>query len=65
MALNNKLRKIVDQPVWEWLRYSPFVFTTNTVFITPQSADTGSWQNRYIYALQSNNHYRYDTYSDA
>jgi hypothetical protein len=65
MALNNKLRKIVDQPVWEWLRYSPFVFTTNTAFITPQSADTGSWQNRYIYALQSNNQYRYDTYADA
>ena len=65
MALNNKLRKIVDQPVWEWLRYSPFVFTTNTVLITPQSADTGSWQSRYLYALQSNNQYRYDTYSDA
>jgi len=65
MALNNKLRKIVDQPVWEWLRYTPFTNTTNTTYITPQAADTGSWQYRYIYALQSNNQYRYDTYSDA
>ena len=65
MALNNKLRKIVDQPVWEWLRYSPFAFALNTTIITPQAADTGSWQNRYIYALQSNNQYRYDTFSDA
>lgn len=65
MALNNKLRKIVDQPVWEWMRYSPFTFALNTTFITPQAADTGSWQHRYIYALQSNNQYRYDTYSDA
>lgn len=65
MALLNKLRKIVDQPVWEWLRYSPFTFADNTVIITPQSADTGSWQYRYMYALQSNNQYRYDTWSDA
>ena len=65
MALNNKLRKIVDQPVWEWLRYSPFTFGANTTFITPQAADTGSWQHRYIYALNSSTQYRYDTYSDA
>jgi hypothetical protein len=65
MALNNKLRKIVDQPVWEWMRYSPFSFGDNSFIVTPQAADTGSWQYRYLYAFQANNQWRYDTYSDA
>jgi len=53
MALTNKLRKIVDQPVWEWLRYSPFISAASTTFVTVPAADTGSWQHRYIYALNS------------
>jgi len=65
MALNNKLRKIVDQPVWEWMRYLPFATATTNTFVTPQAADTGSWQNRYIYALNNTDQWRYDTYSDA
>lgn len=65
MALNNKLRKIVDQPVWEWMRYSPFTLSANTTFITTQAADTGSWQHRYLYGLASTTMYRYDTYSDS
>ena len=65
MALVNKLRKIVDLPVVEWMRYSPFTFADNTFIVTPPAADTGSWQYRYMYAFQGNNQYRYDTYSDA
>lgn len=65
MALNNKLRKIVDQPVWEWMRYVPFTTAANQTFITTQAADTGSWQHRYIYALNATDQWRYDTYADA
>jgi hypothetical protein len=65
MALNNKLRKIVDQPVWEWMRYVPFTTATTNTFITTQAGDTGSWQHRYIYALNNTDQWRYDTYSDA
>jgi hypothetical protein len=62
MALNNKLRKIVDQPVWEWMRYLPFTTAATNTFIAPQAADTGSWQNRYLYALNATDQWRYDTY---
>jgi hypothetical protein len=65
MALVNRLRKIVDQPVWEWMRYVPFTTAAANTFITVQAADTGSWQHRYIYAINSTDFWRYDTYSDA
>ena len=65
MALVNKLRKIVDQPVWEWMRYTPFTTAAANTFVTVPAADTGSWQHRYIYAINNTDFWRYDTYSDA
>ena len=65
MALNNKLRTMVDQPVWEWMRYSPFASAaTNTLYRFPAAA-TGSRYNRYIYASTANTMYSYDTFSDS
>jgi hypothetical protein len=65
MALNNKLRKIVDQPVWEWMRYSPFTSAAANTLITPPVADTGSQHYRYMYGTNVTDFWRYDTYSDA
>jgi hypothetical protein len=65
MALNNKLRTMVDQPVWEWMRYSPFASAaTNTLYRFPAAA-TGSRYNRYIYASTATTMYSYDTFSDS
>jgi hypothetical protein len=65
MALVNKLRKIVDQPVWEWMRYSPFASAATNTLITPPVTDTGSQHYRYVYGTNSTDFWRYDTYSDA
>ena len=47
------------------MRYVPFTTAATNTFVAPQAADTGSWQNRYIYALNATDQWRYDTYSDA
>jgi|694.fasta_scaffold12166_7 hypothetical protein len=65
MALVNKLRKIVDLPVVEWLRYSPFSSAATNTLITPPTADTGSQHYRYFYGTNSTDQWRYDTYSDG
>jgi len=65
MALINKLRKIVDQPVWEWMRYSPFASAATNTLITPPVADTGSQHYRYFYGTNGTDQWRYDTYSDG
>lgn len=65
MALVNRLRKIVDQPVWEWMRYSPFLTAATNVVVTTPAGDTGSWQHRYAYAVNGQDFWRYDMYSDA
>lgn len=65
MAMTNNLRKMVDQPVWEWMRYSPFTSAaTNTLYTAP-AAFTGSRYSRYVYATAAQIMYQYDTYSDS
>ncbi len=65
MALTKKLRTMVDQPVWEWMRYSPFSSgIANTLYRWPAAA-TGSRYNRYIWATSATTMYTYDTYSDS
>lgn len=62
MALVNRLRKIVDQPVWEWMRYIPFTTAATNTFILPPLTGSG---NQYIYAINNTDFWRYDTYSDS
>jgi len=62
MALVNRLRKQVDQPVWEWMRYTPFTNNVSSTYILPPLKGSG---NQYIYAIANTAFYRYDTYSDS
>jgi hypothetical protein len=62
MALVNRLRKQVDQPVWEWMRYIPFTTAASNTFILPPLTGSG---NQYIYAINGTDFWRYDTYSDS
>ena len=65
MALVKKLRTMVDQPVWEWMRYSPFASAANNTLYRWPAAATGSRYNRYIWASTSTTMYTYDTFSDS
>ena len=61
MALVNRLRKIVDQPVWEWMQTLP---------ATPNIPENGfttsqSGKGRYIYYMRAGAFYRYDTYTNV
>jgi hypothetical protein len=58
MALQNLLKKQVDTPVYEWMRFSPV--TSSSTSCTCKSSD-----NRYIYYMNAQAFYRYDTYSDS
>jgi hypothetical protein len=59
MPTVNGLKKQVDLPIWEWLRFAPA--STNSLSALSSSEDgTG----RYFYYLVSSLFYRYDTWSD-
>jgi hypothetical protein len=60
MALINKLKTVLDQPVWEWTRFAP----TNTSAISYlATSDDGS--DRYLYYIVGSLFYRYDCISDT
>ena len=62
MAVTNLLKKIVDTPVFEWMRFSP-ITTTNANGLGGLDGQTGE---RYLYMIDSANvNYRYDLYSDS
>ena len=56
---------MVDQPVWEWMRYSPFTSATTNILYRWPAAATGSRYNRYIWATSATTMYSYDTFSDS
>jgi len=60
MALTNKLKTTVDQPVWEWLRFAPASSTSISAWTTSEDG-----LDRYIYYLVGAAFYRYDTISDS
>lgn len=61
MALTNKLRNVVDLPVWEWMRFNPPGTTTDTTCWT--TAEDGS--DRYIYQMRGVTMWKYDTVTDT
>jgi len=66
MAVTSQLKKVVDIPVWEWLR--PLPIATNASSSAPNTFVTaGKPYARYIYHLAgtTNGIYRYDTWSDS
>lgn len=65
MALTNRLKKMVDQPVWEWMRYSPYTTAAAACVYNFPAAATGSRWNRYTIHSAATTMYLYDTYSDS
>ena len=60
MALTNNLKPILDQPVWEWARFSPVASTPTSALCTSEDGDS-----RYIYYLVGTTFYRYDAITDT
>lgn len=65
MALTNRLKKLVDQPLWEWMRFSPFTSLASNILYNFPPMATGSRYSRYIYATNSATMLQYDTFSDS
>jgi len=68
MALqSSQLRKQVDLPVWEWLRFSPVVPTSGlSCSCVADYAGFNANSGRYIYyLLNATNFWRYDTVTDT
>ena len=62
MAVTISLKKQVDQPVWEWMRFAPST-TTATSILTCADLPANS---RYLYYMVGGTgFYRYDTVSDT
>ena len=61
MAITNNLKKQIDQPVWEWMRFA--LTTFNSAAAGFATAIDGS--DRYIYYQQPSIFQRYDTWSDT
>lgn len=64
---NNQLRKQVDLPTWEWLRFSPVVPQTgNSCSAVADNSQFNENSGRYIYyLLNATNFWRYDTIADT
>jgi len=65
MALTKRLKTMVDQPVWEWMRYSPYTTAATACVYNFPAAATGSRYNRYTFHTAGTIMYIYDTYSDS
>lgn len=61
MAVTNNLKKQVDLPVWEWMRFNPAGGTSALTCLT--TARDG--KDPYLYYFASNILYRYDTRGDS
>lgn len=56
---------MVDQPVWEWMRYSPYTTAAAACVYNFPAAATGSRYNRYTFHTSATTMYLYDTYGDS
>ncbi len=56
---------MVDQPVWEWMRYSPYTTAAAACVYNFPAAATGSRFNRYTFHTSATSMFLYDTYSDS
>lgn len=60
MAITNKLKPLLDQPVWEWTRFNVAPGQTSAM-----TAPAGSNSGRYLYNLNGTTFTRFDTFTDA
>ena len=60
MAVVNNLRKQIDQPIWEWLRFFPAANSALSEMTFIETPD-----KRYMYLLVASTFWRYDTYADV
>lgn len=60
MAFVNKIKKQVDLPVWEWMRFAPYT-TADSYSLT--TANT--LRDRYMYYMVTGTFSRYDTITDS
>jgi hypothetical protein len=60
MSYTSNLKKVVDLPVWEWMRVAP---ATTSALTCLTAANT--LNNRYLYYLATNTLFRYDTHTDC
>jgi len=60
MAITNKLKSLLDQPVWEWTRFNVTPLQTSAM-----TAAAGGANRRYLYNLNGTTMTRYDTFTDA
>lgn len=58
MAVVNNLRKQIDQPIWEWLRFFPAANSALSEMTFIETPD-----KRYMYLLVASTFWRYDTYA--
>ena len=66
MGLISSLRKQLDRPVWEWMRFAPQVSSSLGCSTAPQNGNFHVQHGRYIYYLiNATNFWRYDTWSDT
>jgi hypothetical protein len=61
MGITNNLKKQIDLPVWEWMRFNPAGNTSALTCLT--TARDGL--ERYMYYFASNVLFRYDTWGDT
>jgi len=65
-SLVNTLRKQVDLPIWEWLRFTPAATTAPSASCAANNSQYNITHGRYIYfMITSANFWRYDTWSDT
>ena len=66
MGLLNSLRKQVDRPAWEWLRFAPVVSSAISCSTIAQNANFHVQHGRYIYYFISGTQFwKYDTWTDT
>lgn len=66
MGLVNTLRKQVDLPIWEWMRFAPAVSSAISCSTAADNSNFHPQHGRYIYYLiAATSFWRYDTWTDT
>lgn len=65
-SLVNTLRRQVDLPIWEWLRFAPIASAVPSATCAANNSQYNPVHGRYIYFLMTAaNFWRYDTWADS
>ncbi len=65
-SLVNTLRKQVDLPIWEWLRFAPIASAVPSASCAANNSQYNLVHGRYVYfMITAANFWRYDTWTDT